>query len=123
MLAQCWLRAAPVARPPAGPGCSLLAMTPAALTSGFGRSPRPQTLPPKPYTHPAARRFDGDGMLHAVRIAGGAASYSNHWVRTKRLDAEQAAGWPLFMKVRRAPEGGGGAVRSAWGHHTRGARA
>ena len=46
-------------------------------------------------------RFDGDGMLHAVRIKGGRASYSNAYVRTTRLEKEQAAGRSLFSKVGR----------------------
>jgi hypothetical protein len=32
-----------------------------------------------------AARFDGDGMVHAVRIKDGAASYCNRWVPTSRL--------------------------------------
>ena len=46
------------------------------------------------------RRFDGDGMLHAVRINGRRASYSNSYVRTTRLAKERAAGRSLFSKVR-----------------------
>lgn len=46
------------------------------------------------------RRFDGDGMLHAVRIRGGKASYSNSYVKTSRLQKEVAAGRSLFSKVR-----------------------
>ena len=44
-------------------------------------------------------RFDGDGMLHAVRIHGGQASYSNSYVGTTRLAKERAAGRSLFSKV------------------------
>jgi hypothetical protein len=33
----------------------------------------------------AAARFDGDGMVYAVRIKDGAASYCNRWVPTSRL--------------------------------------
>ncbi len=39
--------------------------------------------------------FDGDGMLHAIRIKNGRASYDNRWVRTERFKLEQAAGKPL----------------------------
>ena len=45
------------------------------------------------------RRFDGDGMLHAVRISGGRASYTNSYVRTTRLAKERAAGRSIFSKV------------------------
>ncbi len=48
---------------------------------------------------PAWRRFDGDGMLHAVRISDGRASYSNSYVQTTRLTKERAAGRALFSKV------------------------
>jgi carotenoid cleavage dioxygenase-like enzyme len=44
-------------------------------------------------------QFDGDGMIHAVRIKGGKAAYSNHWVLTERLRQEQNAGRALFLKV------------------------
>ncbi|KAL4443616.1 hypothetical protein ABPG75_011353 [Micractinium tetrahymenae] len=43
--------------------------------------------------------FDGDGMIHAVRIADGKASYCNRWVQTSRLQQEGRAGWPLVPKI------------------------
>ncbi len=46
-----------------------------------------------------ARRFDGPGMLHAVRIKDGKASFSNTYVQTSRLKQERRAGHPLFMTV------------------------
>lgn len=42
----------------------------------------------------------GDGMTHAVRIKDGNASYANRYVDTHRLQAEKAAGFPLYEKVR-----------------------
>lgn len=39
-------------------------------------------------------------MLHAVRIRGGQASYSNSYVETSRLQKEKAAGRSLFSKAR-----------------------
>ena len=44
-------------------------------------------------------RFDGDGMVHAVRLKNGKVSYSNRWVETSRLQQERDAGKPLFGKV------------------------
>ncbi len=35
--------------------------------------------------------FDGDGMVHAIRIKEGRASYDNRWVRTERFKQERAA--------------------------------
>ena len=50
-----------------------------------------------------AHRFDGDGMLHAVRIKGGQASYSNTYVNTAKLQAERRAGHPLVVTVSSIP--------------------
>lgn len=38
-------------------------------------------------------------MTHAVRIKGGKASYANRFVNTNRLQAEKAAGFPIYEKV------------------------
>ncbi|KXZ51784.1 hypothetical protein GPECTOR_11g228 [Gonium pectorale] len=42
---------------------------------------------PNPFFKPVAgyHWFDGDGMLHAVRLRGGKASYCNRFVKTERL--------------------------------------
>lgn len=40
--------------------------------------------------------FDGDGMVHKVHLADGAASYSNRWVRTAKFLAEDKISFPLF---------------------------
>ncbi len=50
--------------------------------------------------HPSIGRyhpFDGDGMLHMMRISGGKAEYKNRFVRTKAFGAEQEAGGPLWL--------------------------
>ncbi|HVG17496.1 MAG TPA: carotenoid oxygenase family protein, partial [Blastocatellia bacterium] len=39
--------------------------------------------------------FEGDGMLHGVRIRGGRASYRNRYIRTPYWKAENAAGRAL----------------------------
>ena len=52
---------------------------------------------PNPQFDPAGAYhwFDGDGMLHAIRIKDGQASYDNRWVRTERFKQERAAGKAL----------------------------
>ena len=46
--------------------------------------------------------FDGDGMVHSVRLPGGdgqSPSYASHYVRTRRLAEEKKAGWPCYPKL------------------------
>jgi len=44
--------------------------------------------------------FDGDGMVHSVRVVDGeTVVYSNHHVKTPRLAAEDAAGKALVVKI------------------------
>lgn len=49
---------------------------------------------PNPRFQPKGRYhwFDGDGMLHAVHIRDGLASYRNRWIRTSATERERAAG-------------------------------
>ncbi|KAG2440102.1 hypothetical protein HXX76_004216 [Chlamydomonas incerta] len=56
---------------------------------------------PNPLHKPVAgyHWFDGDGMLHGVRLKGGKASYANKYVDTERLKQERAAGGPLFPRL------------------------
>lgn len=53
---------------------------------------------PNPHFAPKGRYhwFDGDGMVHAVRLAHGKASYLNRFVRTSGFVAEEAAGKALW---------------------------
>lgn len=44
-------------------------------------------------------RFDGDGMLHAVRIKAGKASFSNAFVQTSLYKQEKRAGRAISLKV------------------------
>ncbi len=53
--------------------------------------PNPQ-FPPVGNYHP----FDGDGMLHAIYLDNGTASYRNRYIQTHAYQAEQAAGRPLW---------------------------
>lgn len=56
--------------------------------------------------------FDGDGMLHAIRFAGGKASYRNRFVRTAGLAAELEAGAPLWAGLIDSPAS---SLREGWG--------
>ncbi|NEU81343.1 carotenoid oxygenase family protein [Nostoc sp. UIC 10630] len=54
--------------------------------------------------------FDGDGMLHAVTINNGRASYRNRYIRTQGFELEQSLGravWPGLLNLPRfdAPYG------------------
>jgi len=53
---------------------------------------------PNPAFEPMGRYhwFDGDGMIHAVSLRDGKASYVNRWVRSQGLEEEMAAGRALF---------------------------
>jgi carotenoid cleavage dioxygenase len=48
--------------------------------------------------------FDGDGMLHAVRLRDGEAAYVNRWVRTRAFLAEEEAGRALWTGVTERPD-------------------
>jgi carotenoid cleavage dioxygenase-like enzyme len=65
---------------------------PVELRGMFVRNgPNPQ-FPPLGNYH----WFDGDGMLHGVRLADGRASYRNRYVRTDGWKEERAAGKALY---------------------------
>ena len=56
---------------------------------------------PNPFFKPLGKYhwFDGDGMVHGVRIKNGRASYANRWIRTSRLRQEEDYGRPAFSKI------------------------
>ncbi|CAI5964231.1 unnamed protein product [Closterium sp. NIES-64] len=67
---------------------------PECLNGEFVRNgPNPKFAPTFSY-----HLFDGDGMLHGVRIKDGKASYVNRWVRTSRLEQESAYQRAKFLK-------------------------
>jgi carotenoid cleavage dioxygenase len=75
---------------------------PRELDGMFVRNgPNPQ-FPPKNRYH----WFDGDGMLHGVRLADGKASYRNRYIRTKKFVAEKKAGKSLAPSLLDPPTGG-----------------
>ncbi|MEP2493637.1 MAG: carotenoid oxygenase family protein, partial [Parasphingorhabdus sp.] len=58
--------------------------------------------------------FDGDGMIHTIRLQGGKASYRNRFVRTEGFEAEQAEGGPLWVGIMGKPDD---SKRKGWGAH------
>ncbi|KAJ4970518.1 hypothetical protein NE237_003617 [Protea cynaroides] len=56
---------------------------------------------PNPKFHPVAgyHWFDGDGMIHGLRIKDGKATYVSRYVRTSRLKQEEFFGGAKFMKI------------------------
>ncbi|HLB55868.1 MAG TPA: carotenoid oxygenase family protein [Coxiellaceae bacterium] len=53
---------------------------------------------PNPQFHPMNNYdwFEGDGMIHAIRIQNGNASYDNRYVQTERFKIEKKAGKAMF---------------------------
>uniref|UniRef100_A0A7N0U015 Carotenoid cleavage dioxygenase 4 n=2 Tax=Kalanchoe fedtschenkoi TaxID=63787 RepID=A0A7N0U015_KALFE len=56
--------------------------------------PNPQFLPRGPY-----HLFDGDGMLHSIRISKGEATFCSRYVRTYKYKVEKAMGSPVIPNV------------------------
>jgi len=77
---------------------------PKDLSGAYVRvGPNPVFWPPKKRTHV----FDGDGMVHTVRIINGQATYHCQWLETPRLKFERELGLEWFTRV--------GELQSFWG--------
>lgn len=48
--------------------------------------------------------FDGDGMIHTIRLQNGKATYRNRFVRTEGFEAEQEEGGPLWVGLMGNPQ-------------------
>ncbi|MDB9349741.1 carotenoid oxygenase family protein [Nodularia spumigena] len=73
---------------------------PPNLSGMFVRNgPNPQWSPIGKY-----HWFDGDGMLHGVRISNGQATYCNRYVRTKKWEIEQTAGKAVWSGLLEPPQ-------------------
>ena len=76
---------------------------PAEIEGDYVRNgPNPRFPPLGAYLYPG----DGDGMIHRVQFRGGRVRYSNRFVRTPALVAEEAAGrslWPGTTDVGYTP--------------------
>lgn len=58
--------------------------------------------------------FDGDGMIHTIRLQNGKATYRNRFVRTEGFEAEQEEGGPLWVGIMGKPSD---SRRPGWGAH------
>nr|WQF66836.1 carotenoid cleavage dioxygenase CCD4.3 [Verbascum giganteum] len=56
--------------------------------------PNPQFMPRGPH-----HLFDGDGMLHAVTISDGKATFCSRFVKTQKYTVEREVGGPIFLNV------------------------
>jgi carotenoid cleavage dioxygenase-like enzyme len=83
--------------------CEVIGEIPPGLRGSFVRNgPNPMFEPIGKY-----HMFDGDGMLHGVNFADGAASYRNRWIHSRGLDAEIALGraaYPGLSDVMNFPD-------------------
>lgn len=74
---------------------------PAELNGLFVRNgPNPQFPPLRNY-----HWFEGDGMLHAVLLRDGKASYRNRWIRTDGWNEERKAGRAVYPSLLDPPSG------------------
>lgn len=53
--------------------------------------PNPQFMPQEPY-----HLFDGDGMLHSIRVFNGGAMFCSRYVKTHKLVIEKKVGYPFI---------------------------
>ncbi|KAF8027838.1 hypothetical protein BT93_E0689 [Corymbia citriodora subsp. variegata] len=68
---------------------------PACLDGAYLRNgPNPQFLPRGPY-----HLFDGDGMLHCIKISDGRARLCSRYVRTHKYSVERSLGMPVLPNV------------------------
>lgn len=78
----------------------VIGQLPRALDGMFVRNgPNPQFTPRGRY-----HWFDGDGMIHGVRIREGRASYLNRYVRTTGWQEENRAGHAVFTGLLEPPD-------------------
>jgi len=87
---------APVAQEHRTDGLQVVGEIPQDLFGTFVRNGPNARFAPRGRYH----WFDGDGMVHAVHFEDGAATYTNQFVRTPALAAEEAAGHSLYDGVR-----------------------
>ncbi|MBX3497265.1 MAG: carotenoid oxygenase family protein [Parvibaculum sp.] len=80
---------APVAAECDAPDLVVYGELPAALAGTLYRNGPNPMFPPLGHQH---HWFLGEGMIHAIHVEGGKASYRNRWVRTEQYEAQRKAG-------------------------------
>ena len=91
---------APVHREITSDRLEIIGELPPELSGMFLRNgPNPQYSPIGQY-----HWFDGDGMIHGVRIDNGQASYRNRYVRTKGWQIEHEAGKAIWSGLLEPPQ-------------------
>ncbi|CEG01621.1 Carotenoid oxygenase [Ostreococcus tauri] len=79
--------------------CAIAGRLPRAIDGVYARNG------PNPHREPALgvdryHWFDGDGMVHAVRLGDGKATYVRRYVRTRGFERERASGEALYTGLR-----------------------
>lgn len=90
---------APVKEERVEPNLKVIGALPQELSGTYLRNgPNPQFRPLNKY-----HWFDGDGMLHAIQLQDGQASYRNRAVRTRGLELELRARRALYQSMTESP--------------------
>ncbi|KAL0447677.1 UNVERIFIED_CONTAM: putative carotenoid cleavage dioxygenase 4, chloroplastic [Sesamum latifolium] len=73
--------------------CEVEGSLPPCLDGAYIRNgPNPQFIPRGPH-----HLFDGDGMLHSIRISKGKATFCSRFVKTYKYNVEREFGWPVVI--------------------------
>lgn len=68
---------------------------PGSITGTYIRNgPNPPHNPHGPH-----HLFEGDGMLHSIRVSDGGATFSSRYVKTYKYSLEYNAGFPIFPNI------------------------
>ncbi|KAG8369687.1 hypothetical protein BUALT_Bualt14G0039900 [Buddleja alternifolia] len=83
---------------------------PSCLDGAYIRNgPNPQFIPRGPY-----HLFDGDGMLHMIKISQGKATFCSRYVKTYKYTVERKMGYPVFPSVFSSFNGLGASMARMW---------
>lgn len=68
---------------------------PPSLAGGLFARIGPNPFHPEPHYH----WFDGQGMIHAVKIGETCLNYTNEWMRNPRMQKEEKLGWNSHLRL------------------------